>query len=343
MINPKNLLIVRTDRIGDVILSLPLAGIVKKHFPDCRITFALRNYTKHLVENHPSIDDVLILKEDNNKLLLHSNVKQVKSFNFDTCIVVYPTLTTALIMFLSGINNRIGSGYRWYSFLFNNRVFEHRKYASKHELEYNVNLLKKIGIEEEVSPANINFNLPVEDDEIETVEKILKENEINSDDKLVIVHPGSGGSAVDLPADKMIKLTAMISKLEKVKLLITGSKNEFNLCEKLVVNQKVKNLAGKLSLKELKALIKLSDLFISNSTGPIHIAAAAGTYAIGFYPKIVACSVQRWGPYTEKSTVFTPEIDCSSCTREQCEKLDCMNSIDIGKVFDEAKKVLNYE
>jgi ADP-heptose:LPS heptosyltransferase len=72
----------------------------------------------------------------------------------------------------------------------------------------------------------------------------------------------------------------------------------------------------------------------------MHIAAALGVYVIGFFPKILSCSQKRWGPYTEKKTIFIPTIDCSNCTREQCEKINCMNSIDIGRVFDETKTVL---
>jgi ADP-heptose:LPS heptosyltransferase len=84
----------------------------------------------------------------------------------------------------------------------------------------------------------------------------------------------------------------------------------------------------------------LTDLFISNSTGPIHIAAALDRWIIGFYPKIPACSQNRWGPYTKKKYIFTPAIDCVNCSRQQCEKLDCMNTIDIGKVFEQARNVL---
>jgi ADP-heptose:LPS heptosyltransferase len=72
----------------------------------------------------------------------------------------------------------------------------------------------------------------------------------------------------------------------------------------------------------------------------MHIAAALGVHVIGFFPKILSCSQKRWGPYTEKKTIYVPSIDCSDCTRKQCEKLNCMNSIDIGKVFDETKTVL---
>ena len=123
-------------------------------------------------------------------------------------------------------------------------------------------------------------------------------------------------------------------------IVITGSKSESELCKEFEINQSVLNLSGQLDLALLKALINKADLFISNSTGPMHIAAALGVHVIGFFPKILSCSQKRWGPYTEKRTIFIPTIDCSNCSREQCEKLNCMNSIDIGKVFDETKAVL---
>ena len=113
------------------------------------------------------------------------------------------------------------------------------------------------------------------------------------------------------------------------------------LCKKFEINDSVINFTGQLDISLLKALIKKANLFISNSTGPLHIAAAFGVYVIGFYPKILSCSQKRWGPYTKHKTIFNPTIDCSNCTREQCEKLNCMNSIDIGRVFDETRRVLN--
>ena len=112
MIKPENLLIVRTDRIGDVVLTLPLAEIIKKHFPDCKITFLIRDYTKSLLRDHPFIDDVLIMQQQDGKPTIKNNMVNISKRNFDTCIVVYPTFTLALIIYLSGIKNIIGTGYR---------------------------------------------------------------------------------------------------------------------------------------------------------------------------------------------------------------------------------------
>ncbi len=342
MIKPRNLLIVRTDRIGDVVLSLPLAKMVKKSFPECKVTFLLRNYTQQLAQNHPFVDEVLVLQEKDGEIDIQKNVELIKRSNFDSSIVVYPTFKTALITFLSGIKNRVGTGYRWYSFLFNQKIYEHRKYAEKHELEFNVNLLNKFGIKEEVNPENVEFNIKVDKESSDFVESVLMTEKVELKQPIIIIHPGSGGSAVDLPLHKFKELIKLLLEKLNSQIILTGSSTEKGICEELKVDEKVKNLAGKFNLSELIALINLSDIFVANSTGPIHIAAALNKYTIGFYPKILACSPKRWGPYSNKSIIFSPPIDCKNCNREQCVELDCMNKIQVTDVFVKIEKIYKF-
>lgn len=338
-IEPRNILIVRTDRIGDVVLSLPLARIIKQHYPNAKVTFLVRAYTKALVENNHFIDEVIILKEESSKILITKNVEQLKQKNFDTAIVVYPTFKIALIIFLSGIKYRVGSGYRLYSFLFNRKVYEHRKDAVKHELEYNLSLLSQLGINHIGGTNNVSFDLDVNKSSLNKVESLLSSLGINNEEKFVIVHPGSGGSAVDLPLEKFVELVKMLTD-KKIKVVLTGSENEKEICNKLVLNELIFNLAGRLNLEELIALISKSSLLVANSTGPIHIAAALGKYTFGFYPKVKVCSAKRWGPYTEKKFIYEPEIECNNCTLEQCAEVNCMNSINVSSVYNDIIKVL---
>lgn len=339
MIFPKNILIVRTDRIGDVVLSVPLAGLIKKAYPDCKVTFLLREYTKSLAEGNPYIDKVLVLKERQGKILFSDNVRMLRSYRFDTSLTVYPTFITSIITYAANIKNRIGTGYRWYSFFFNYKVYEHRKYAEKHELEFNVNMLKQLGIETEVNKSTVKFDISAGEPEKEKVKEVLEQEGVSLGKPLIIVHPGSGGSAVDLPLIKFRELIERISASLDANIILTGSESEKEICMQLLVHEKVHNLAGKFNLGEMKALIGFCDIFIANSTGPLHIAAAMGKYIIGFYPRIRACSVDRWGPYTTKAVVFSPEIDCTNCTREQCAELKCMNTIDVSNIFAETEKI----
>ena len=338
MNKPKNILIVRTDRIGDVVLTLPLAAILKKHLPDCKITFMVRNYTLPLAKSVKDINDVILYREEESFISMLGKIKQE---SFDTCFVVHPQFRISLMIFLAGIKRRIGTGYRWYSFLFNKKIFEHRKYGTEHELNHNVNLLKLIGINENINESNVSFNLQVDENSQQNVLKVLERLNIDNTLPKVIIHPGSGGSAIDLPISHFKEVVKQLAHELRINILLTGSLKEKKICDSIMNEKNTYNLAGMFDLSELSALISESKLMLANSTGPIHIAAAHGINVIGFYPKIASCSVTRWGPYTTKRKIFTPTNDCDNCTREQCEKLNCMTSIKIDDIVNSAKDILH--
>ena len=337
---PKNILIVRTDRIGDVILSLPLASVIKEHYPNCKVSFLIRDYTKPLTEANPHIDESIIIKENNGRFRILENVRLLKKYNFDAAIVLYPTFTLSLIIFLARIKKRVGTGYRLYSFLFTDKIYEHRKDAKKHELEYNFSLLKSIRINFQPGIDNVKFNLNISDSSLNKIDGILKVNNIQHEERFIIIHPGSGGSAVDLPIDRFKEIIKLLLDYN-IKIVLTGSNAERTICNKLEISNNVINLSGLLTLELLIALISKSCLLIANSTGPLHIAAALGKQTFGFYPKIKSCSAQRWGPYTNKRFIYEPELDCKDCDKKQCENLNCMNYININNVVNDIKNFLD--
>lgn len=340
MSSPKNILIVRTDRIGDVVLTLPMVHAVKKVYPDANIYLMLRNYTAPLADNNPDISGIIIPEENEGKFLIKENVDKIKEKLIDTCFVVHPRFRLALILLLAGVKNRVGTGYRIYSFLFNKRIFQHRKNGEKHELEHNTDMLKEIGIIVNPTPENVEFNIHPDGKSVQFVRNKLTDLGLDFKLPIVIIHPGSGGSAVDLPISRFLELTSKLAQELNINLVITGSSSEKDLCSKFVLNNNVINAAELFNLKELTALISLSKLLIANSTGPIHIAAALGKYTIGFYPKIKACSKERWGPYSSKSIVFEPELNCTSCNTKQCAERNCMSEIDINKVFSSVQNIV---
>jgi len=337
MTNPKNILIVRTDKIGDVVLTLPIVNLLKRKYPSCKITFMVREYTKPIVEGNNLVDEILVYDE---KKPFDVTLLELKIKRYDTCLVVHPKFRIALLLFLAKIKIRIGTGYRWYSFLFNKKIYEHRKYGKNHELNHNINLLKLLGVNEEVTEDTVAFNLHSNAKSAQNVEKFLNSLNINKEDVLVIIHPGSGGSAVDLPISHFKELVNTLAQELGITILLTGSESEKEICEGLMAEKNTYNLAGKFDLSELIALIDKCELLIANSTGPIHLAAALNKNVIGFYPKIASCSVTRWGPYTNKRIIFSPNIDCDNCTREQCERLNCMSSIDVQEIVNSAKNIL---
>ncbi|MCK9281998.1 MAG: glycosyltransferase family 9 protein [Melioribacteraceae bacterium] len=313
-----NILITRTDRIGDLVLTLPLASIIKKYLPDSKIAFLVSEYTRAIAENCSAIDEVIIYQGASKKKLTLSK-------KFDIVICGYPTFDLAWLLFLSHIPIRIGTGYRWYSLLFNKRVYEHRKYGLKNELEYNAGLLRPLGINEMPTHQNVSFNLQPDLKSKQIIDEYLVSLGIDASKKIIIIHPGSGGSASDLPKSHLKELVNQLAHKLDCTILITGSPVEKELASYFVVRNNVHNAAGLFNLSSLIALIDRAFLLIANSTGPLHIAAALGKFVVGFYPKAQATSPIRWGPYTERKLIFTPPGEC----------LDCMKTIDINHVFEE--------
>ena len=333
----KKILLIRTDRIGDVVLSLPMLPVLKKRFPEAKISVMVRSYTRELVEHHSCVDDV-ILWEANGERSLAEYVQLLKSKKFDVAILPYPRFNLALIAFLARIPVRVGTGYRWYSFLFNKKNYEHRKDAKRHEVQYNLNLLKALGIESTGIPE-FEFRIPRETER--KIDDILTEEKV---EKFVVLHAGSGGSARDWPLENFSKLADAIQSDLKLQVLLTGSESEKALVEEVVKNMSSKpvNMAGKFSLRELGALFHHALAFVSNSTGPLHIASAVGTPVVAFYPPIVQCNAMRWGPYAKRKRVFSGDNKkCALCKGGPCQSNVCMNQITVEQVVTAVREMIN--
>ncbi|MBK8551926.1 MAG: glycosyltransferase family 9 protein [Ignavibacteria bacterium] len=326
----KNILITRTDRLGDVVLTLPLVTETKKVFKDAKIFFLLKKNLRELLYDYEGIDE-LIFEEDINTF--SGKYKFFKKKKPDLVINVKPKFDIALIFFLLGIKYRIGTGYRWYSFLYNYKVYEHRKTSVKHESEYNLNLLRSF-FSEVRQVKEFHFRYPA--DERNNLENKLKEFKFSLKDNFIIIHPGSGGSAKDLPAGKLTGfINVFLKDYPGFKIIMTGLDNEKILADNIlesaadISRNSVINTAGKLNLRELMILIDNSKLFISNSTGPMHIAGALNKNIICFFPNEAPMSDIRWKPPGDHVTVIKPDLETGD-----------MNSINVEEINKAAKNIL---
>lgn len=332
----KKIAIIRTDKIGDVILTLPLVKAIKNFLPNSIIDFIAQDYTLPLIKFNKYLDNTFsIPTKFKDKYLFF------KKSNYDAIITVKPEFDIALATFLAKIPIRVGTAYRFYSFLFNHKIYHHRKEALKNELEYNFDLLTPFGYNFNPNFENIDYGLQIPQDLITHIKNdILANTNYNSNYKTIIVHPGSGKSSLDLPIDKFKSLTEKLSHLSNINIIVTGNHSEKIICD-AISHPNTINLAGKLNLEEFTALCSIGDILISNSTGPIHIAAALGKWTVGFYPLVKECSITRWGPYTKKRFLFTPNNNCSHSTLDECRKNKCMDTINIDEVYNTIFELIN--
>ncbi len=335
--SPKRIIISRTDSIGDVILTLPLAGILKKYFPDLHISFLGSAYTKDIVNCSKYIDEFIDWNQISN-FTESEAINFIKSINADSIIHVFPKKEIAKLAKKAGIKNRIGTTNRLYHWFTCNKLLRFsRKNSQLHEAQLNVKLLKPFGIEKEFNLQELaafygfESKIPVS----EYILSLIDKQKFN-----LILHPKSKGSAREWGLENFAKLIEILPK-EKYKIFITGTEAEANLMKTEILNKymNIIDLTGKLSLAEFISFISISDGLIAASTGPLHIAAALEKVAIGIYPPIKPMHPGRWMPIGKNATYLVSEIYCEDCRKTNDCK--CMREISPEMVFSKLEEINN--
>jgi len=328
-------LVVRTDRIGDVLLSTLVLEALRLKYPEAHIAMLVSKGSKEVVDGNPFLNEVLVDEGEKASKL----AKRLKAKRFDTAVVLHPTPRLAWALSRAKILIRVGTGYRGYSFLFTKRVYEHRKTAERHELEYNLSLAEALGAKLENPEPKIYLSSQDRD----WAKKRLAQAGVREGEKLVGIHPGSGGTARDWKPERFGELGERIQRELGAKVVVTGVKGERMLAEAVAskMSQSPVIIIGETSLKQLTAILEKESVFVSNSTGPMHLAAAVGTRVVAMFPPIRACSPRRWGPWGKGHKAILPKVpECKKCIETKCQYCDCMDKISVDEVFTAVKGAL---
>lgn len=292
------IIISRPDNLGDVILTLPVCGVLKKNFPNCQIIFICKKYTSDIVKKCSHVDSAIIFDD-----LINSStkdaVKLLKNKNADFFIHIHPNRVLSKLAKLAGIKNRIGNARRLYNFInCNIRLNIKKRRSPLHEAQLSLKLLKPL-----ISTKNITLS------EIENLYGLPRiENKIISKKFNLIIHPGSFGSAKNWHIDNFKKLIANLDQ-EKFNIYITGTQKEnekfyTDLISPFEKGNKVINKMGELSLSELYDFMGSCDGLVAASTGPMHLAAALGLKTLGLFGTEVGINPDRWGPIGKDTEVI---------------------------------------
>lgn len=302
-------IISRTDAIGDVVLTLPVAGVLRSLYPSARILFLGRAYTRDIIGACTHIDGFL----DWDQLKEASPARQLAATGADTIIHIFPDKSIARAAWQARIPQRIGTTNRLYHWLYCNiRVPLSRKNSPLHEAQLNLRLLAHLGARENYTLEEISgfygltrlVALPP------AVAALLSPDRFN-----LILHPKSRGSAREWGLDNFRQLIAQLPR-ERFNIFLTGTAAEGKLLDPLRQEFPfLTDLTGRLSLGELMSFIARADGLVAASTGPLHLAAALGINALGIYPPIRPMHPGRWAPVGRKAAVFVEKKDCDACRK----------------------------
>lgn len=301
-----------------------MVDALKNIYPEAKIDFLVQQRVYELIYDHPGLNKVHAIDE-----VTAGKVKAICRDNrYDLAIAVYPTFEVALGLFLGRVKYRIGTGYRWYSFLFNIPHFQHRKEALKHESTYNLDLLSELNI---VYDKELELKLQVKNEHVESAIGKLKVFGFNKNERFIVIHiPSLGSAKVWSNSNFKQLLEVILANVNNCyQVVLTGTEEDEEqvkrITAQLPANSRIFEVFS-LNLKELTALLSKSKLFLGNSTGPIHIAAAVGTFVVGLYSPVKVESPLRWGPLTNKKKIFVPDEDDNS--------RDVMNDIEPNEVYN---------
>lgn len=335
---PGRILVVRNDKLGDFMLAWPALSLLKQQFPEAEISVLIPAYTRPIADICPWIDNVLI--DDQRKSALSDArhlARIIKKHNFDASITLFSEFRIALALWLAQIPLRISPATKLWQVFYTHTLTQRRSRSEKPEYKYNVDLARYFIGRFDLEPATLQ-NPPFLNFDKKELNRMKKEfmhaAHAPNNCKLVFVHPGSGGSANNLSLKQYASLIENLSVDPDLFFILTAGPGEMDKASKLSellndINHAI--FHSQEGLINFAKHIAFCSLFISGSTGPLHIAGALNIHTAAFYPSRRSATSLRWETMNQKNRrlAFSPE---------KIEKDSDMSAIDMNIC---AEKILN--
>ena len=333
------ILIIRIDRIGDVILSTPVIQAVRKAHPGAHIGFMTRPFTKDIVVGNPYLDEVILYDKDGAHHSIFSTMLfagRLRSKRFDVALILHPSARANWIAFLAGIPKRVGHDKKM-PWLLTDRLAYLNHQGLKHEMEYILDVSRAAGIP--CDSSQLKPFMPVSKEAEDFIDNFLKGNGITSSDVLVAIHPSASCPSKIWPYERFAQLADRIIEETGYKIVIEDVKFA-NLVRKMMKRNAI-ILEGS-ALQQAAALFKRCKFFISTDNGLAHIAGALDVPCISIFGrKQPGLSPTRWRPPGKDNVVLHKDVGCEYCLAHNCNKhFACLEAITVDEVLDAAKKFL---
>ena len=367
----KNILIIRSGGMGDIIFITPALHIVRTNFPEAKISLLISPCWIDILKGNKDVDQVIenpyepfynikgfehILKSSNFDLII--NFDPLKEYNYR----VWPD--ELKIKSIWGLVNHNSSLADFSKYNFQDLILIISD-PKKHNVENCLSLLVKAGLE-------VNFNqliVNIDKQDETSIDSLFNDYAITSDGPLIVIHPGTSSSNCTifqnlfgrirllskrrLPVDRKrwptkyyAQLVGLLHEEMNVRVIITGSKYEAALAQQISKqsNSRIIDLCGKTTIRQLAALYKRCNVLVCSDTGPIHLAAAVNTPVVGLYGGYTDPAHTR--PWMEESRVkiIQSDFECAPCKNTKrkkiCWRANCIRQIRPETVFRTIKELI---
>jgi len=375
-LNPKKILIRSTNWIGDAVMTTPAVHTIRENFPDAEITMLAVPWVADIFELSPDVDKVFVYDK---KHLYQGKVKgpitlakDLKKHSFDAAILLQNAFEAAAIAKMAGIPIRAGFRRDGRGLLLTHGVTISDAIRTKHQVHYYQNMLEGLGLS--LGPDHLRLTLP--DDLVQwasgLVDCLKYQGPVSAEEQqpeidgpglaelkalktdgvaipVIGFNPGAAfGPAKQWPVEKFAQLAAIISHNygeTGCVIMVFGTDADSAAAQKIREFSvrtpfHVQDMTGKTDLKQAMALIKCCDVFVTNDSGLMHVAAGLDTPSIAIFGSTDHIAT---GPYSKKAIVLRREMECSPCLQTHCPEghLKCLESISSMDVYEDITKMLS--
>lgn len=334
----RKILIRAVNWVGDAVMTTPAIGVIRESFPRAEITILANPLVAQIFSPHEWIDRVMTFDQKG----VHRGIlgrfrlaAEVRKHSFDLAIVLPNSFNSALVPWLAGIPARLGKNSDGRGFMLSARYIPADHPPFGHEVNYYLNLMRHFGISGQTSRPRLCI-LPEEE---RLAQDRLALQGIDQGDFVIGINPGASyGSAKRWYPDRFAEVAAKLAAEWSAKIIVFGGPGETDMAadiERRLDKVPSLNLAGKTTVRELMALINRCNFFITNDSGPMHIAAALDVPVVAIFG-----STDHTGtsPFSDKAVVVRKSVECAPCKLRECPTDHrCMQAVTVDDVLAAAR------
>lgn len=313
----QNILVNALVNLGDVVLTTSAIALLKKAYPQAKITMLVKPVVREAVENNPVVDEVMVFQykaKDNSLGKMLSMVSDIKSRHFDLSISFDRKLRPALLCWLAGIPVRVGpdkvfddkpSKVTWlYTHVMH---ISHDLNATLQAETYQTIVREFTGLTEHAEPVFARITDEAQKKAAELLARLPQ-----AEKRIALCVKGTF-ELKTWPKEYFVQVVEALAQRYNASFFIVGAPGDKEYADEVIaaMHQPVMNFCGETSLVDLAAIISKSDLLITVDTGATHIAAATGVKMVTMYG---CTSPDRWHPINKNARVLTSREHCCPCT-----------------------------
>jgi len=332
--------------VGDAVMTAPALRELRRLLPRARVTLATRPWAEGIFAGADFIDDFLVTsKAPGRPAALFREAREWRARRFDLAVLFPNSFAPALVAALARVPLRVGYATQGRAPLLTHRVGVPVWRGHRHEVFYYLHLVAELERQlygtSTVETREPQTQLRVSDARLREAESLLLESGARPGRPLVALCPGSTNSrAKRWPAERFAAVAELLAERTGSEIVLVGAAEELEISEEVARRMRARPvvLTGKTDLALTAAVLKASDLLVTNDTGPAHVAAAVGCPVVVIFGPTNPDTTR---PYSTTAEVVRRPPDCAPCMLRDCP-IDhrCMTAVTPEEVFERAARAL---